>query len=60
MGETRSYAAGDASRSARSGPAPGATGGAFRRAALVALDVSNRAFSSAEGLAIAIRRDKTD
>jgi integrase len=34
--------------------------GAFRRSALVALDIPDLAFSSAEGMTITIRRDKTD
>jgi integrase len=34
--------------------------GAFRRSALVSLDVADLAFSSAEGMTITLRRDKTD
>ena len=34
--------------------------GAFRRSALVSLDVADLAFSSVEGVAVTLRRDKTD
>ena len=34
--------------------------GAFRRSALVSLDVADLLFSPADGVAVTLRRDKTD
>ena len=56
----RRRAAGDAPRSTRSGAAAPRLGRGFRRSALVSLDVPDLLFSPAEGIAVTLRRDKTD